>query len=141
MRITKIFDWHCAHLLAMHDGQCRNLHGHTYELEVEIEGKLQTEGSSRGMIVDFSNLKSIVKAEIFDKFDHALIVHEDDEEFIEFAEGRNWKIMKFPGDTTAENMAQWIFNKLREQRRLSGDFEVIRVRLYETDTSYAEVSK
>lgn len=144
MRITKIYDWHCAHLLEGHTGLCKNVHGHTYKLEIEVEGKLIQEGSSSGMVIDFSELQKIVKAEIVDKFNHALVLNYSDSgdaELYELAVKKGWKILRLPFRTTAENMAQWIFTKLTQQKRLIGDYKFIRVRLYETDTSYAEVSE
>ena len=53
MRVTKIFDWHCSHRLTNHEGLCKNIHGHTYKLEVEIDGSLLSGGSSDGMVIDF----------------------------------------------------------------------------------------
>jgi len=145
MRATKIFDWHCAHLLEGHNGLCKNVHGHTYKLEVEVEGDLIFDDvSSEGMVIDFSDLKSIVKTEIVDKFDHALVLNHGDSgdaELYELAVKKGWKILRLPFRTTAENMAKWIYQTLNTQKRLTGDFRVVRIRLYETDTSYAEVSK
>jgi len=142
MKVTKIFDWHCAHLLEGHRGLCKNLHGHTYKLEIESENDLILDDvSSEGMVIDFSDLKNIVKKEIVDKFDHALILNIENQKLIEFAEKQGWKILVLPFRTTAENMAKWIFKVLCRQSRLEINLNVTRVRLWETDTSYAEVTK
>jgi len=140
MKVTKIFKWHCSHLLTHHEGLCKNLHGHTYKLEVEVEGTTQKEGRSRGMVIDFGDLKSVVNNYVVDKFDHALIINKSNLEVIKFAQSQDWKLMQFPGETTAENMAEWIFTQLKNLKA-HPDFKVIRVRLYETETSYAEVTK
>ena len=101
-------------------------------------------GSEDGMIIDFSDLKNIIKSQIVNKFDHALVLNHSDSgdvELYELAVKKGWKILRLPFRTTAENMAKWIFKELKTQTRLSKEFEIIRVRLYETETSYAEVTK
>jgi len=141
MRITKMFDWHCSHHLVDYKGLCKNLHGHSYKMEIEVEGRTKTKGSENGMVVDFGTLKTIVKTAIVDKFDHALVLWDKDTEVIRFAERQNWKTLILPFNTTAENMVRWIYKELTEKKRLIGHWKVIRVRLYETDTSYAEYNR
>ncbi len=139
MKVTKIFDWHCAHYLVGHKGLCKNNHGHKYLLEVEVEGETQKKGSSNGMIIDFSDLKSFVKREIIDKFDHAWVLWDKEKKSIEFAKTMHWKVLKLPFNTTAENMTVWILKRLRESN--PHNFKITKVRLYETDTSFAEATK
>jgi len=71
--VTKEFSFDCAHMLTGHEGPCKNLHGHTYKLQVEVTSYsgVQEEGPSKGMIVDFKDLKQIVKELIVDKLDHS----------------------------------------------------------------------
>lgn len=57
LRIMKRFRFEASHRLRFHEGACRNLHGHSYVLEVYVEGEEQTEGPAKGMVVDFKALK------------------------------------------------------------------------------------
>ena len=62
-----------AHFLKGYDGKCRNLHGHRWRVVVEIAAdQLKDEGQTRGMLVDFSDLKNALE-DICDDFDHSLI--------------------------------------------------------------------
>ncbi|MFO7820237.1 MAG: 6-carboxytetrahydropterin synthase, partial [Halanaerobacter sp.] len=74
--VTKSFSWDMSHMLAGHQGECRNLHGHTYKLEVEVvnkAGQMQEVGPARGMVVDFKDLKEIVKNKIINPLDHSFL--------------------------------------------------------------------
>ncbi len=76
IRITKAFRFEMAHALKGYDGLCRNIHGHTYELRVTVIGKpISDETSPKlGMVMDFGDLKKIVKETIIDKYDHSLVL-------------------------------------------------------------------
>jgi 6-pyruvoyltetrahydropterin/6-carboxytetrahydropterin synthase len=79
IRVTKEFRFEAAHALTGYDGVCRNIHGHSYELSVTVIGKPipRNDSPKRGMVIDFNDLKKIVKKEIVDLFDHALILGSD----------------------------------------------------------------
>jgi len=115
--ITKIFKFDAAHYLPNYDGCCKNLHGHSFRLEIEIIGSIQKEGSKQGMIYDFSDLKNLVNEHIIDKMDHKLLND------------------IFP-NPTAENMLEYITTYLMGV--MDNNLILTRVRLWETDTSYAE---
>ncbi|HPN29371.1 MAG TPA: 6-carboxytetrahydropterin synthase QueD [bacterium] len=100
--ITKIFKFDSAHNLTDYKGLCENLHGHTYTLEVTLEG----EKKSNGMAIDFNIIKKIVQTEIIEIIDHKYINN----------------ILPV---STAENIAEWIWNKL------SSKFDEYGVRLFE----------
>ena len=57
MKISKEFRWEMGHRLPFHDGLCRNIHGHSYYMVIEIEGEL----NENGMIIDFYDLGKAVK--------------------------------------------------------------------------------
>jgi len=117
--VTKAFRFEAAHNLPGYEGVCANLHGHSYRLEVTVEGEVQTEGPNLGMVVDFSDLKRAVDYCIIKELDH-----------------KNLNDV-LPFRPTAELMAAWILGKLL---KYSGDYAKIkRVRLWETGNSYAEV--
>src|SRR5665648_247887 len=76
IRVTKEFTFEMAHALWNYDGPCRNVHGHSYRLFVTISGvPVEEPGNPKnGMVIDFSDLKYIVKKEIVNVFDHAVAV-------------------------------------------------------------------
>lgn len=137
IRITKEFCFEMAHLLSNYDGLCKNLHGHSYKLMVTVKGEISQDETSpkHGMVMDFSVLKGIVKGEIVDKLDHAMLVYEKAPQ-AEQVKGLAERVYTVPYEPTCENMvarfATLINDKLPEHIALVG------VRLYETATSYAE---
>lgn len=135
-KIAKEFSFDMAHMLDGHDGKCKNLHGHTYTLQVEISGELHAEGAKQGMVMDYSDLKTIVKTEILDKMDHAFIYDSTSEKECKVARLLNdldSKTFAIPARTTAEQMAKYIFDTLT-----TVGLPVSLIRLWETPTSYCE---
>ena len=78
IRITKEFQFEMAHALLGYDGPCKNIHGHSYKLDVTVKGNVKagTEDSDEGMVVDFGIIKKLVKELIVDEFDHSLVLNE-----------------------------------------------------------------
>ena len=70
MRIRRQFRFEAAHVLPHHGGKCARLHGHSYRLEVALRGALREDGPDRGMVMDFADLKTVVKAEVIERLDH-----------------------------------------------------------------------
>lgn len=139
VRVTKEFDFEMAHALWNYDGPCRNIHGHSYKLEVTVIGEPSEDSSSTklGMVVDFSDLKKIVKTEVVQVFDHSVVINRKagDREVQNVSQMfDNFHIMDY--QPTCENllldMVQRIKNKLPRYLQL------VRVKLRETATSYAE---
>ena len=149
--VTKEFSFDCAHMLANHEGLCRNLHGHQYKLFVTVsilDERVSQNEASEGMIVDFKDLKRIVNTLIVDKYDHALVLDEftNDEfeqELLVITEKYNKKTVLLPYRPTAENMAEDFFDQiddyLEDNKQINCQIE--KIRLYETPTSYSEVIK
>src|SRR5210317_29782 len=79
IRITKMFSFETGHALYGYDGKCRNVHGHSYKLSVTVKGSPITDSSEvkLGMVIDFGDLKKIVKQEIVDLFDHATVFNKN----------------------------------------------------------------
>ena len=139
IRITKEFVFDMAHALHEYDGLCKNIHGHTYKLQVTLRGPINTDENSTklGMVIDFSELKQIVKAPIVDAFDHALVVntrHNLKADVGQYQE--EGKFIELPFQPTCENLvahfAEIILSKLPKH------IELYSIRLYETPTSYGE---
>ncbi|MFO7937036.1 MAG: 6-carboxytetrahydropterin synthase QueD [Kiritimatiellia bacterium] len=126
-----VFD--AAHVLTNHRGQCKNLHGHTYRVIVEVK----TCDDTSDMVIDFKDLKSVIKKIILDRFDHAFIynIHSESERDIASAISKHQ--MKSVGLTfrsTAENLARYFFEELAEH------VDVSSVKVYETPASFATYS-
>jgi len=147
MKITKEFNWHMAHRLNDHKGLCNNIHGHTYKLIVEVERTteekvIKDDKSSKDMVIDFTDLKNAVNEVIVDKFDHSLVIYEKDEDgksIAEFAKEKiKQKVLYLPCRTTAERMAQWMYDELNEYLLSLGyGIKCTKIELYETPTSKA----
>ena len=139
IRITKEFRFEAAHALKGYDGPCRNIHGHSYELSVTIIGDpVETKDSpKKGMIMDFSELKKIIKKSIIDPFDHALILSSDypDDEFKKSGEAFS-NVILVEYQPTSENLL--IDFAARIRRLLPYTVRLHSLRLRETSTSYAE---
>jgi 6-pyruvoyltetrahydropterin/6-carboxytetrahydropterin synthase len=108
LSITKIFRFSASHRLQHHNGLCQSLHGHSYLLEVTVEGEPGCESPSPefGMIMDFGKLKKIINTRVISELDHS---HLND-------------IVDYP---TAENITLWIAKKL------TGIIPISKIRLWE----------
>ncbi|EIC14098.1 6-carboxytetrahydropterin synthase QueD [Kingella kingae] len=136
-KTAKEFTFDMAHMLDGHDGKCQNLHGHTYILQVEISGNLHESGAKKGMVMDFADLKAVVKTHILDKMDHAFIYDTTSKRECQVANLLNQLNSKTYGintRTTAEEMTRHIFNVLTAEANLP----VSLIRLWETPSSYCE---
>jgi len=132
MMVVKQFKFESAHFLPEYDGKCNNVHGHSYSLQIGIQGDVD---DKTGMVMDFSQLKEIVSQEVVDILDHSFLndlKSEPGELGINFP----WAM------PTAENMVRWIVQRLKTRwDRMREDGEIALVRLWETSTSYAEWRK
>ena len=146
---TKEFTWDMAHMLAEHKGLCQNLHGHTYKMLVTVARKDQpTEqtGPAAGMVVDFKALKEIVNRTIVERFDHSLVLNtnstdEFERQLVDLAAQYNKKVVHLPYRATAEDMARDFFETLQTSFNTEmPNIMLVKLTLYETPTSYAEVT-
>lgn len=139
IRITKEFKFEMAHALLGYDGPCRNVHGHSYELKVTVIGKPITEKNHAklGMVMDFGDLKRIVKQQIVDVFDHALVLNSEMPETItQNLSAAFEKVILLPYQPTSELMVVDFAQRI--QSELPHSIELISVLLRETASSYAE---
>jgi 6-pyruvoyltetrahydropterin/6-carboxytetrahydropterin synthase len=137
--VAKRFRWDSAHRLPKHEGACRNLHGHSYGMTVEFEGPVDDEG----IVVDFKDIKNLVKP-LVDRWDHATLIAQYDRELVDAVEKLGSRFEILPADSTAENMAVYVVDYILERGEdvLRGrGIRRISVRVDETVTSYAEVSR
>lgn len=139
IRITKQFQFEAAHALNDYDGPCKSIHGHSYELSVTVRGTpIRDPGSpKKGMIMDFGDLKKIVKKNIIDQFDHALILFNQDSVADLHALGEAFSnIVRVEYQPTSENMLQDFAQKIK--RLLPEGVTLHSLKLRETANSYAE---
>ena len=127
-----------AHALFGYDGPCKNIHGHTYHLSVTVIGQVeQSISPKQGMVVDFTDLKRIVKNEIVSIFDHALVLNKDapytKNELIthEFE-----KVILTAFQPSCENLLLDFKNRIIDKFPTS--IKLFGIKLEETPTSYAE---
>ena len=139
IRITKRFHFEMAHTLYEYDGLCRNIHGHSYYLEVTVAGEPRKESGhpKDGMVIDFGELKNLVKINVVNVFDHALMVNQlVPEEQKELLKKVTSRVIVVGFQPTSENLVLYIASIL--QPLLPSGVTLFSIRLYETETSFAE---
>jgi len=144
--ITKEFTWGMAHMLSGHEGLCKNLHGHTYRMQVEVTrktgGLMAAPGNSEeSMVIDFSRLKSIVKEKIIDPLDHAFLYwckspDSVEHEVAELLRKNGRKIAAVSYRPTVEEMARNFLETLTRELD-KHNIAVMSVKVWETPTSFA----
>jgi 6-pyruvoyltetrahydropterin/6-carboxytetrahydropterin synthase len=132
MKIAKEFNWEMGHRLPEHFGKCKNIHGHSYKMLIELEG----DTLENGMVMDYHDLKKIVEP-LVEKFDHAFMVNRDDKEVIQFLERLNSKRVVVGFQSTVENITKYFLNEIASQK-LPANIKNIRIRICETPDDYAE---
>jgi 6-pyruvoyltetrahydropterin/6-carboxytetrahydropterin synthase len=139
IRVTKEFSFEMSHVLWNYDGPCRNVHGHSYRLFVTLSGTpiSDQENPKNGMVIDFTDLKAIVRKEIVDVFDHAVVLNS------RFGEQKTQLFSELFGNTvlvdyqpTCENLVADFAAKI--SRRLPEGTKLHNLKLHETATSFAE---
>jgi 6-pyruvoyltetrahydropterin/6-carboxytetrahydropterin synthase len=145
LTITRKLEFDAGHRIPDHKSQCRNLHGHRYTLEITLTGQLiAVEGNSdNGMIMDFSDIKSLAKEHLVDLWDHAFIVYENDtvvREFLATLPGHKTVVIdRIP---TVENLAQVAFDLLKVafNDRFGTGLHLHKLVLHETPNCWAEIT-
>ncbi len=115
--ITKVFTFDCAHHLNEYEGKCKNIHGHTYKLEVTVKGPVQ----KNGLVMDFHDLDAVVENEILQTIDHKYL-----NEIFDF-------------NPTCENIGAWIWDEA--DKRMAHGVTLERIVLWETPTSFVTIEK
>ncbi len=140
IRITKEFTFETGHALHGYDGLCKNVHGHSYKLSVTVKGQPINDPThvKNGMVIDFSDLKKIVREEIVYPFDHATVLnistpHKD---LADEMEKRGHKILRVNYQPTSEMMVIDFAEKIK--MRLPANIALVALKLRETETSFAE---
>lgn len=136
IRLTKEFDFETAHALDGYEGKCKDIHGHSYHLRVTVIGTPSNDKclSDCGMVVDFGDIKKIVKDYIYEEFDHRLILRDDTR--FRGIEKTNERVRYVPYQPTCENMLLEIIEIM--QSKLQDNVKLHNAFLRETANSYAE---
>jgi 6-pyruvoyltetrahydropterin/6-carboxytetrahydropterin synthase len=116
--ITKVFTFDSAHHLKDYEGKCKNIHGHTYKLEVTVKGV----PDNNGLVMDFHDLNDIMEDEILSKIDHRYL-----NELFEF-------------NPTCEMIGLWIWDEAAK-RMVKAGCTLEKLILWETPTSYITIDK
>lgn len=109
--VTRTFTFEAAHQLPWHPGKCRNLHGHSYRLEVTVAGPVGPDG----IVVDFSDIKAVVERDVLARYDHTYLNDVLDNPTAEVVAAEIWKTVE------------------------AAQLAVSRIRLWETADSYVEI--
>jgi 6-pyruvoyltetrahydropterin/6-carboxytetrahydropterin synthase len=139
IRLTKEFRFEAAHALLNYDGLCKNIHGHSYILRVTVKGEPITDinNTKLGMVMDFGDLKRIVKKEIVDVLDHSVVLNEKaPHQTFTGVKDMFDRIHLLDYQPTCENMVVDFAKKIKKE--LPNNIELFSIQLYETATSYAE---
>jgi 6-pyruvoyltetrahydropterin/6-carboxytetrahydropterin synthase len=126
--VTKRIDFCYGHRLLEYDGVCRHLHGHNARVEIDIAADTL---DALNMVVDFSDVKRLVKSWIDRELDHKMILRSDDP-LVPVLQAQGEPVVLIDSNPTAERLARLIY----EQGRAMG-FNVTEVRFWETPSSCA----
>ncbi len=140
IRITKQFTFETGHALYGYDGKCKNVHGHSYKLSVTVIGSPITDSNNVkfGMVIDFTDLKKIVKEEVVDQFDHATVFNQNTPhiELAKELKSRDHHVILVDYQPTSENMVIDFASRIK--KRLPDTIALFSLKLQETESSFAE---
>ena len=144
LTITRKLELDAGHRIPDHKSQCRNLHGHRYTLEITLTGAvIEVEGNSdNGMIMDFSDIKSLAKEHLVDVWVHAFLVYQKDDVVRNFlATLPNHKTVVIDRIPTVENLARIAFDILKAAYtdRFGTGLHLHKLVLHETPNCWAEI--
>lgn len=139
IRVTKEFHFEMAHALYGYEGKCKNIHGHSYFLQVCVKGEInnQRNNPENGMVMDFSLIKKIITSIVIAEFDHGLMLSAHSSHKT-FASGNApfEKVIFVNYQPTCENILVDIAEKIKPG--LPEGVQLNHLHLRETPTSYAE---
>ena len=136
LKVTKTVRFDAAHILTNHQGLCKNLHGHTYRVDVTVA---QPPDDARDMVIDFKDLKCACEELILDHCDHAFLYDETsagESEIAAVLRKNGMRVVALPYRSTAENLSRHFFGVLKP--RIAG---LAAVKVWETPDSAAEYSE
>ena len=126
-KVTKTLEFSYGHRLLNYEGKCRHLHGHNGVLEVDVASDTL---DHRGMVVDFGDVRDVVKTWVDEQLDHRMLLCKDDP-LAPLLAGTGEPLYLMDENPTAENIAKHIYEEVQRQ-----GLTVSEVRLWETSTGY-----
>jgi 6-pyruvoyltetrahydropterin/6-carboxytetrahydropterin synthase len=143
MLITRRLEFDAGHRIPDHASQCRHLHGHRYAIEITLRGRIidRAGDAANGMVMDFSQVKSLAEQHLVSLWDHAFLAYRGDAQVVSLlAQIPNHKTVLLDRVPTAENLASLAFGILSEvyQDKYGNDLRLEKVRLYETPNCWAD---
>lgn len=146
MLITRRLEFDAGHRIPNHNSQCRHLHGHRYAIEITLSGQIiDAEGvSEQGMVMDFSEVKTIAQKVLVSQWDHAFLAYRGDVDVVAFlATLPGHKTVVLDVVPTAENLAAVAFSMLDGAYvdRYANQLRLEQVRLYETPNNWADARR
>ena len=126
-KVVKTIDFCYGHRLLDYEGKCRHLHGHNGLLEVAIESDSL---DHRGMVMDFNDLRGVVKDWVDRNLDHKMLLHKDDP-VADLLSEMGEPFYPMDDNPTAENILKHIYRQIRKEGLM-----VSEMRLWETPSSY-----
>ncbi|MFT3849445.1 MAG: 6-carboxytetrahydropterin synthase QueD [Propionivibrio sp.] len=146
MQVTRRLEFDAGHRIPDHRSQCRHLHGHRYAIEITLVGDiiLQAGDPANGMVMDFSEIKSLAQQHLVNVWDHSFLVYAGDVAVVEFLNSLpNHKTTVLPCIPTAENLAEEAFRILDGVYRdtYGNNLRLERVRLFETPNCWVDACR
>jgi len=127
-------EFDAAHRLVGYNGECSQLHGHTWRVVVEVFGS-RSQKDSTGILLDFKVVKRMVR-----EFDHKTILYDCKENKLLAStlsisnDGAGLKLMNC--NPTAENLAMYFWKVLK---KINSELHY-GVEVWESKTSFAKVA-
>ena len=126
--VTKRINFCYGHRLLDHDGVCKHPHGHNAVAEIEVRAEAL---DRRDMVVDFGEIKRLVKEWIDHELDHRMILRHDDP-LVKALQALGEPVYLLDSNPTVERIARLLFDVCRER-----GLRVDRVTVWETPSSWA----
>ena len=127
-KLTKSFEFAYGHRLLNYDGKCRYLHGHNGVVEIDVES---SKLDNRGMVIDFNEIRDLIRRWVEDNMDHKMILCAKDP-MVDLLRKFDQPLYLMEDNPTAENIARHIYYQAKNQK-----LSVTEVRVWETSTSCA----
>jgi 6-pyruvoyltetrahydropterin/6-carboxytetrahydropterin synthase len=139
MELTTSYTFDAAHRIRGHPGKCAYLHGHTYRLEVTVSAQRL---DPLGMVMDFDDLREIVRKAVLDSWDHATLLAADDPLGPAIAAVQAEapdRVVRLGGQPTAEVMTREAWSAIA--RALPPGIDLERVAIRETPSCGSAITR
>lgn len=135
---TRRIEFDAGHRIMEHESKCKYLHGHRYV----IEATFAADGlDNLGRVIDFGTIRELLGNWVDENWDHSTILCDKDRELGEsIATITGQKIYYMEKNPTAENMAEYLLEKICTSLFASRNAKCTRIKLYETPNCYAEAA-